>query len=241
MPDISEQALNEVTKLGIESQLDEVKNLTVDIHTDPGKLIQGNVESVEIAGEGLVMKKALRADTLIIKTNDIKINPLKAIAGDIELEHPVNADTGVVLTEEDISKAFNSDYIQSKLSSLTVQVDGQSTQIKPQQIRFEVPENDKIRIQSDIELLDLNSTRHVEIVATPKMSPDGHQILLEDIQQGEGTDSPELVEALVNASKDLLDLRNFELDGMALKFQKLDVRPGKITIKSQTRIDKMPS
>ena len=241
MPDISEQALNEVTKLGIESQLDEVKNLTVDIHTDPGKLIQGNVESVEIAGEGLVMKKALRADTLIIKTNDIKINPLKAVTGDIELEHPVNADTGVVLTEEDISKAFNSEYIQSKLSSLTIQVDGQSTHIKPQQIRFEVPENDKIRIQSNIELLDLNSTRHVEIIATPKMSPDGHQIQLEDIQHGEGTESPELVEALVNASKELLDLRNFELDGMTLKFQKLDVRPGKITIKSQTKIDKMPS
>ncbi len=241
MPDISEQALNEVTKLGIESQLDEVKNLTVDIHTDPGKLIQGNVESVEIAGEGLVMKKALRADTLIIKTNDIKINPLKAVTGDIELEHPVNADTGVVLTEEDISKAFNSEYIQSKLSSLTIQVDGQSTHIKPQQIRFEVPENDKIRIQSDIELLDLNSTRHVEIIATPKMSPDGHQIQLEDIQHGEGTESPELVEALVNASKELLDLRNFELDGMTLKFQKLDVRPGKITIKSQTKIDKMPN
>lgn len=241
MPDISEQALNEVTKLGIESQLDEVKNLTVDIHTDPGKLIQGNVESVEIAGEGLIMKKALRADTLIIKTNDIKINPLKAVAGDIELEHPVNADTGVVLTEEDISKAFNSDYIQSKLSALTITVDGQTTHIKPQQIRFEVPEHDKIRIQSNIELLDLNSTQHVEIVATPKMSPDGHQILLEDIQNGAETDSPELVSALVNASKELLDLRNFELDGMTLRFQKLDVRPGKITIKSQTKIDKMPS
>lgn len=241
MPDISEQALNEVTKLSIESQLDEVEDLTVDIHTDPGKLIQGNVDSVEITGRGLVMKKALRADTLIIKTDDIKIDPLKAVVGDIQLEQPVNADTGVVLTEVDMTKAFNSDYIQSKLSTLTTEIDGQPTRIKPKQIQFEIPENNKVKIQSDVELLDLNETRHVELVATPKMSPDGHQILLEDVQYGEGTESPKLAEALINASKELLDLRNFELDGMTLKFQKLDVRPGKITIKSQTKIDKMPS
>ncbi|MCF4969747.1 LmeA family phospholipid-binding protein, partial [Nostoc sp. CMAA1605] len=59
---IGEQALNKAAEIGLSSQLDEVENLDVNIKTDPLKLIQGEVESVNIAGEGLVMQKDLRME-----------------------------------------------------------------------------------------------------------------------------------------------------------------------------------
>jgi len=41
MSDLGGQALNKVAEMGISSQLDEVKNLDVEIETDPLKLMSG--------------------------------------------------------------------------------------------------------------------------------------------------------------------------------------------------------
>src|SRR5919199_3497575 len=84
-PDIGEQALSKAVEVGLSTQLDEVENLDVDIRTDPVKLIQGELESVQIEGQGLVMQKDLRAQELKVRTGDISINPLSVAFGKIEL------------------------------------------------------------------------------------------------------------------------------------------------------------
>jgi len=50
--------------VGLASQLDEVKNLDVDIQTDAFKLMQGQVDSVTIEGEGMVMQSDLRVEEM---------------------------------------------------------------------------------------------------------------------------------------------------------------------------------
>lgn len=54
---LGEQALNKAAEIGLSSQLDEAENLDVNIKTDPLKLVQGQVDSVSVEGEGLVMQK----------------------------------------------------------------------------------------------------------------------------------------------------------------------------------------
>jgi hypothetical protein len=76
-PDLGEQALSKVAEAGIASQLDAVEDIDVDIRTNPGKLVQGKVDSVTISGKGLVMKQDLRMETLEVNIDKVEINPLR--------------------------------------------------------------------------------------------------------------------------------------------------------------------
>lgn len=89
--DAGEQAINNLAKAGIESQLDEAEGLDVNLQTNPLDLMQGKIKSVSVKGDGLVMQKELRADKLRIETNGIAINSIKAAMGNIELIQPTDA------------------------------------------------------------------------------------------------------------------------------------------------------
>ncbi|MDV2990865.1 MAG: hypothetical protein N4J56_000519 [Chroococcidiopsis sp. SAG 2025] len=72
---LGEQALNKAAEIGLSSQLDEVEKLDVDIKTDPLKALQGQVDSVAIAGEGMVMQKDLRVEKMDMQVDSVAINP----------------------------------------------------------------------------------------------------------------------------------------------------------------------
>ncbi|MGF1482386.1 MAG: DUF2993 domain-containing protein [Cyanophyceae cyanobacterium] len=240
--DLGEEAISKAAEAAMSTQLDEKEGLDVDVHTDPGKVMQGELDAVEIDGDGLVMNKDLRTEELNIQTDRISINPFKAAFGEIELERPTAASARVVLKDSDLERAFNSDYIQDKFKDLKIDVDGQSTTVKPKNVQFALPGNGKIALSSDVDLVDMEATKHVGFSATPTMKEGGHQVTLENVQHHEGKyHSPELTNALIESAQELLDLRNFELEGMTLKFQQLDVQQGQITLQAKTRIEQFPS
>lgn len=241
MADIGEQALSKAAEMAMSTQLDEVENLEVDIHTDPGKLLQGELESVEIEGKGLVMQKELRAEELEIKTGNIAINPLSAAFGKIELTRPTEAEAHVVLTEQDLERAFNSAFIHDKLQKLTVHVDGQPMTIDTRQVNFSLPGDGKIALNAEIVSEKTGETKQVAFTTVPKMSAGGERVILEDVQYAEGQElSPELTAALLDRAGELLDLRNFELEGMSLRLQGLDVQKGKLTLQAKALVEQFP-
>ena len=241
-PDFGEQALSKAVEIGLSTQLDEVENLEVDIRTDPGKLLQGELESVKIEGQGLVMQKDLRAEELEVKTNSIAINPLSAAFGKIELTRPTEADAHVVLAEQDMERAFNSEYIHDKLQNLDVNVDGQAMTIDTRQVQFRLPGDGKIALNAEILLNKTGETKQVSFTTVPRMSAGGEQISLDKVQYAEGQEvSPELTAALLERAGELLNLRNFELEGMSLRLKGLDVQKGKLTLQANAYVEKFPN
>jgi len=65
-----------------------------------------------------------------MQLNSVAINPLSAAFGKIELTKPAHV-VPVVLTEADINRAFNSEYVGSQLQSQQIQVNGQPITIDP--------------------------------------------------------------------------------------------------------------
>jgi hypothetical protein len=241
-PDFGEQALSKAVEIGLSTQLDEVENLEVDIRTDPGKLLQGELESVKIEGQGLVMQKDLRAEELEVKTNSIAINPLSAAFGKIELTRPTEADAHVVLAEQDMERAFNSEYIHDKLQNLDVNVDGQAMTIDTRQVQFRLPGDGKIALNAEILLNKTGETKQVSFTTVPRMSAGGEQVSLDEVQYAEGQEvSPELTAALLERAGELLNLRNFELEGMSLRLKGLDVQKGKLTLQANAYVEKFPN
>ena len=239
--DIGEQALSKAAEIGLSSQLDEVENLDVEIRTDPIKVIQGELESVKIEGKGLVMQKDLRAEELEVKTGNVAINPLSVAFGKIELTRPTEADAHVVLTQQDIDRAFNSQYIHDQLQNLDVKVDGQPMTIDARQVQFRLPGQGKIELNAEVTLNKTDETKQVSFTTVPRLNAGGERISLEEVQYAEGQEvSPELTTALLERASELLDLRNFQLEGMSLRLNGLDVQKGKLTLQAKANVEQFP-
>lgn len=239
---LGQQALNKAAEIGLSSQLDEVEKLEVDVKTDPIKLVQGQVDSVTIEGEGLVMQNDLRMEELDMQMNNIAINPLSAAFGKIELTRPTQASTRVVLTESDINRAFNSEFISGMLQSLTVNINGQPMTVDTKDVSFRLPGESKVALDTNVVIRETGETQVVSFTAVPRVSPDGQSVSLEEVEYAEGKElSPELTAALLAKANEILNFRNFDLEGMSLRIQKLELQAGKMTLLAQAHVEKIPS
>lgn len=241
-PGLGEQALSKAAEVGLSTQLDEVEELEVDVRTDPLKALQGQVDSVSIEGKGLVMKEELRTEELEMHVGSVSVNPLSAAFGKIELSHPTEAETRVVLNEQDLERAFNSQFLREKLQNLKVNVNGQPTTVDTQKVELRLPGEGKFSLNATVRLEETGETKQTAFTAVPRVNSGGNRISLEDVQYAEGKEiSPELTDALLEKSSELLDLRNFELKGMSLRLKKLDVQKGKLTLEAQAHVEQFPS
>jgi hypothetical protein len=240
-PDLGEKALSKVAEIGISSQLDEVEDINVDIRTDPGKLVQGQVDSVEIMGKGLVMKQDLRIDTLEVITNTVTLNPLSTIFGNIELTRPTTAEAQIVLTEADLNRAFDSDFIQAKLKGLEMQVDSEPVIVDVQKTVINLPGDNKFEIAAQFLLSGQPEIKKLAATAVPQIQEDGHRISLEILSvEGQGL-TTKLATAILDQLAILLDLRNFNLPGMSLQLKQLEAEKGRLVIQATTQIEQIPS
>ena len=240
-PDIGEQAISKAAEVGLESQLDKAEDLEVDVRTNPLDLMQGDVESVSVKGEGLVMQKELRAEKLRIETNSIDIDPIKAALGNIEMEQPTDARMLVVLKEEDIQRAFNSDYVKDKLKNLKIEYGDRTATAQIQQVNFTLPETNKVRLEADLKLIEKEQNAKINFTAVPEVSSTGNSVSLKSVEHLEEAEyNKEVAEAIIASTEEILDLRNFELDEMSLKVRKLDVQTGKLTIEADAMIEEFP-
>lgn len=239
---LGEQALNKVVEMGLSSQLDEVEELDVNIQTDPFKLMQGQVDSVDIDGEGMVMQGDLRVEEMDMHLSGVAINPLSAAFGKVELTKPTQGSAHVVLIEPDINRAFNSEFVRSKLQSTQVQVNGQPMTIEPQKVDFRLPGEGKVALNATVLLRETGETKQVAFTAVPRVSANGLSVSLEDVHYGEGEEiSPELTKALVDQTSEILNLSNFELEGMTLKINTLKAEAGKLTLETEAYVEKIPT
>jgi hypothetical protein len=241
-PGLGEQALNKAAEIGLSNQLDEVENLDVDIKTDPLKLVQGQVDAVTIEGEGLVMQKDLRMEELEMHMDSVAINPLSVAFGKIELTKPTQASTRVVLTEADINRAFNSEYVRSQLQSQKIQINGQLRTITPEHVDFKLLGEGKVSLNASILLKETGETQQVAFSAVPRVSANGQTVSLENVEYGESEGiSPELTKALIDQTSELLNLSNFDLEGMSLRVKQIGVEAGKLTLQAEAYVEQIPS
>ena len=240
-PDIGEQALSKAAEIGLSTQLDEAENLDIDIRTNPFKLMQGELESVKVEGEGLVMKKDLRAEELTLDIDRVAINPLKAAFGEIEFTRPSEATAEMVLTEQDMERAFNSDFLKGKLQNLSVSIDNQPTQLNVRSVQFRLPDTQKIALSAEVERTDTGTVEQVAFTAIPQIDANGQRLRLDHVEYGESQEvSSELTTALLDSASELLDLRNFDLKGVTITMNQLAIQSGKMTLQGQAIVEKFP-
>jgi LmeA-like phospholipid-binding len=240
-PNLGKQALNKVVEIGITTQLDRAEEIDVDIQTNPVNLLQGKLDSVEIAGKGLVVKQDLRVEAIEIGTDEVAINPLSAVFGKIELTHPTDAEARIVLTEADINHAFSCEYIRTKLQGLKMGMAGQPVTIDIQTAELTLPGDNQFTIAATFLMREQNQIKKISATAIPQIDENGNRISLEILAaQGEGL-TLKLVMAIFEQLSALLDLRNFNLPGVSLQLHQLEAQAGRLIIHARSRIAAIPA
>ena len=241
MTGLGEQALSKAAEIGLQTQLDDAEALNVSLQTDPATLIGGKVNHVTVERKGLVMQQSLRTEALKVEVGEIQVNPWKAALGDIELEHPTEASVRILLTESDIDRAFNSQFIHEQIPSMTVVLDGQSVEVTAQQVSFQLPGDGKIAIEAILVDMDQQRVGAIAFTATPAIAENGHRIELKDMQYTDGEAlSPELTDSILKNISSLLDLRHFEVPSMDLKLSALTVLAGQLGLIAEAEIKAFP-
>ncbi|MEH2066670.1 MAG: DUF2993 domain-containing protein [Nostoc sp.] len=241
-PGLGEQALNKGAEIAISSQLDEAENLDVDIKTDPLKVLQGEVDAVKIEGEGLVIQKDLRMEKLEMQMSSVAINPLSVALGKIELTKPTEAKTLVVLTEADINRAFNSEYVRAQLQNQKIHINGEQRTIELQHVDFQLPGEGKVAINASVKLVETGENQQVGFSAVPCIDTNGKSVSLKNVEYNESEEiSPDLTKALIDQTSEILNLSNFDLEGISLQVNQLKVEVGKLTMEAQAYVEQIPS
>ncbi|HEY9608247.1 DUF2993 domain-containing protein [Allocoleopsis sp.] len=240
-PRLEEQALSQAAEMAIAAQLDEVENINVAVRTDLLKMVQGCVDSVSIAAQDVTMHKDIHVQEMQLHTDRIAIDLISAIFGQIELDKPLEATARLVLTEQDINRALNSDYIQSKFQSLELKVEGELLSVEPQQLKIHLPGGGKMGFSGTIVLHEIGTSRGIGFAAVIRPAIMKQPLLLEAFQctQGEGI-SLELALTFLNKARELMDLPYFQLEGIALRVKKMDVQEGSVTLDTEAYVQQVP-
>lgn len=240
---LDEQAISKTAEIGLSSQLDEADKIDIDVKTDLFKAVQGQVDSVAIAGQGLVIQKDIRVQEIDLQTDKIDINPLSALFGQIELNQPVDATARLVLTEQDINRAINSEYIRSKLQNLEFNVEGKTVVIEPRDLEVHLPGEGKIVANANTLLHDeIGKTKSIGFGATILVKTSEQSLLLESFNcspPGQGI-SLELAIAFLQKLKELVNLPYLDLGTMAFRVKDVDVQKGSLILHTEAHVRQMP-
>jgi hypothetical protein len=214
----------------IRDRLESVEQLEVRIDNGPSyQLLQGRVNRVRIAGQGLFPIDDLRIETLQVETDAIDINVDRLQAGELVLDQPLNFGVRVILRREDLNQLLRSPYVTEVLQdfnlSLADDIDNLQGDSDVTETQIDLLDDNRIRIQVDFR--DTQSTDQLTLVAETGLIPqDGSQIQFADpvFIANEDVFTTEL-EPLLQAISQGLDLRNLDDSGITARILQLKVDP----------------
>ncbi|MEL6163996.1 MAG: DUF2993 domain-containing protein, partial [Cyanobacteria bacterium J06628_3] len=156
--------------------------LNLDVQTDFFKAIQGKADSVSFGVKQLKLQD-IRLSEFQIKTDDIDINPLKVIFGEVELNQPINAETRIVLKEADINQALKLDLVRNLLHKfLTFHTEKRIVSIYPKNIKFRLPGDSKIIVEGEIILDSGTENKPLDFKADVRLESLENPIILNEFK-----------------------------------------------------------
>ncbi|MGB5961411.1 MAG: DUF2993 domain-containing protein [Coleofasciculaceae cyanobacterium] len=241
-PNLEEQALSEAAAMTISTQLDEVENLDVDVKSNLSKIVQGKADSISLDGQGLVIQKDIRVQEMQLQTEQVDINPLSALFGQLKLNKPVDATARFVINEQDLNQALNSDYIRNNYPNLQIIVEGQTVTLEPQKLEVFLVTNNKMTFKGTILIQENTISRSLNFMAIVCLPTPSQPLLLEAFHcaEGEGV-TLEFALALLQKAKQLLNSPYIELEGMALLVKHLEVQAGNLTLHTEAYVRQLPN
>lgn len=162
--------------------------------------------------------------------------------GQIELEHPINAETRMVIKEADINQALKLDLVRNLLEKfLTFNAETSIVSMYPQNLQLRLPGDNKIEIEGEIVLDSGLENKPLKLKADLRLVSLEKPIILDAFQCNtpDGIDL-EVMNALIDKINKLRKSPDFEFKDAALRLTYAEVQQGSIMLQAQTNLQQIP-
>ncbi|OKH38110.1 hypothetical protein NIES2119_11170 [[Phormidium ambiguum] IAM M-71] len=239
---LEEQVISAAVEMGLSTQLDSAENLNVDVQTNLLEIVQGQAHSVSVSGQGLVVQKDIRVQEMEIQTDKIAINPLSVLFGEIKLSEPTDVSARIALSEDDLNRALNSDYVRRQMQGFKLDVDGQAVIMEIQKMSIKLPDVNTIVFNGSTTLQEGKNSRLLDFQAVIHPGNIFEPLFVEAFQCHPSPGiSLQFAVALMEKFKELVFSPYFAVNGTAVRVRKMELEKGQLTIYTTAKITEIPS
>jgi len=247
--DFGENMLSSVARQAIAQLFTRSESVDVSVRCSPAsKILQGVVDSFQMKGKGLLIKKMFEAEEMEFETDAVSLDMSGLMGGKIRLKQATHAIATVTMTESGINKAFSADLVEKHLRNVTseeatglsggdpVSFRAVKMELLPKQrVRIsaltDLPNKDDLPIQLSAEV-SVERRRRV-VFTNVEFEPEG---IPEDIQWL----SEAMIPGFVGVLNQMVDLERFDLDGVSLRVNQLEVKGKELLFNGYAEIEHFP-
>jgi len=247
--DFGENMLNSVARQAIQQLFTRSESVDIAIRCSPSsKILQGVVDSFQMKGKGLLIKKMFEAAEMEFETDAVSIDVAGLMGGKIRLKQATHAVATVTMTESGINKAFKADLVEKLLQNVDSEEatslsggeplsfrDINVTLLGEQRVditaKTDLPNRDDLPIHLTAEI-GVERRRRV-VFKNEKFEPEG---VPDDIQWL----SEAIMPALLGVLNQMVDLERFDLDGVSLRVNRLDIKGKNLLFNGYAEIEHFP-
>ena len=229
----------------IRGRTESVEELEVRVDNVPSyQILQGKAQRIRIASRGLEPIEEVRIAVLELETDPIELDLEQLQQGDGQnfrqaLRKPLQGGIRLVLSQEDLNQALQSEQIQSYLQKLISDSDNPAYQIINPSL--ELKTNNQVAVAVKVKRLNQEQEESLDITLEFGLEVDrGHQIrILAPMGTLNGRKlSRKLLQGFADNISRQLDFRTLEEDGITLRLLKLDINDHKVNVAAFVSIAK---
>lgn len=247
--DFGEKMLNTVASQSIRRLFSECEAVEVDIRCFPSsKLLQGSVDSFKMLGKGLVIRRQFRVEQMAFETDAIAIDFGSVLKGQIRLKQPTQAIAQVTLSEDGINEAFSADLVRKRLNDVSLTLDsalGIDTPVSFRDISIKLLASNQIEIHAKV---DIPGRDAVPVSVRTSLAVERRRRLLFTNAEFQADLIPEearalsapLTAAFVEILNNMVDLDRFDLDGVEMRINRVEIQPQKLLFSGYAQINHFP-
>lgn len=241
---LGEKTLNKIAGIALSSQFEQAEQLTVQVKTDPTQLAKGELESLLIQGQGLVVNPRLRLQEMEMTLFAIAVNPLKALRGKIQLTQTSQGSASFLFCESDLVYGIDRSALQKQIDPHRLHLDGQQINVEISTVTCQLSADQRLQIQVDFALKQVQETRFVKLEIKPRLCGTKQVILLDQYEIMAGSDrhlSSLVVPSLLAQTARFLNLEAFNIEGFSLVLTQIELTIGQLLLKGEVTMTQFPA
>lgn len=247
--DFGENMLNSVARQAIQQLFTRSESVDVSIRCSPSsKILQGAVDSFQMKGRGLIIRKMFEAAEMEFETDAVSLDVAGLMSGKIRLKQATHAIATVTMTEKGINQAFKADLVEKHLQNVDSEAVTDLSGGEPvsfRDIRIVLLPDRRVKISA---MTDLPNREDVPISLSAEISVERRRRVVFTETQFDPSEVPEdvcwLSEALmpgfVGVLNKMVDLERFDLDGVSLRVNRLEVEGKQLLFNGYAEIEHFP-
>ena len=241
--DLGEKTLSKIAKLAISSQIEDVKELEVQIKTNPNLLAKGGLESLIIEAKDIQVTSSFVLDQMRIVLLDIEVNPMKALMGKIKLSYPSQGTSYFYISQKSLLQNFTGLIFPPDPSVNSCSLEEKKyldrLQIKTSQLNLS--SSGEIYLKLEFFLDEQKEIQEVELILEPYINPQEEvQLKIKEYLEGKSL-SNNIINIFLQRLVGIFSLTDLIIDGLSFKVNKIIVEKEQVILQAKTQLTHFPS